>query len=166
MDPFMSSDDKGDDIDGALPDHLVKDISEIDMEDVDQSNKICDLLVSTRKSKSSSKRKERKTRPKNPKKHQNGFVMIGIFWNCKGLSDLTKFRYVADILREKKSSTLLRCLIQERTKCQRQIQIASLEVLVLSGIAFHQKEDKEGILLGINVAILDLSLIVEGVFFY
>ncbi len=35
----------------------------------------------------------------------------------------------------------------------------------MSGIAFHQKEDKEGILLGINVAILDLSLIVEGGFF-
>ena len=67
VDPFMTSDDEGDDIDGALLAHLVKDISEIDMEDVDQSNKICDLLVSTRKSKSSSKRKERKSHPKNPK---------------------------------------------------------------------------------------------------
>jgi hypothetical protein len=53
----MSSDDEGDDIDSTLLAHLVKDISEIDMDDVDQCNKICDLLVSTRKSKSSSKRK-------------------------------------------------------------------------------------------------------------
>ncbi len=37
------------------------------MDDVDQSDKICDLLVSTRKSKSSSKRKERKARSQNPK---------------------------------------------------------------------------------------------------
>jgi hypothetical protein len=66
VDPFTTSDDEGDD-DVALLAHLVKDLTEIDMDDVDQSDKICDLLVSTRKSKSSSKRKERKACSQNPK---------------------------------------------------------------------------------------------------
>lgn len=66
VDHFTTSDDEGDD-DVALLAHLVKDLTEIDMDDVDQSDKICDLLVSTRKSKSSSKRKERKARSQNPK---------------------------------------------------------------------------------------------------
>lgn len=48
VDPFTTSDDEGDD-DVALLAHLVKDLTEIDMDDVDQSDKICDLLVSTRK---------------------------------------------------------------------------------------------------------------------
>lgn len=59
VDPFMSSDDERDNIGSALLARLVKDISEIDI--------ICDLLVFTGKTKSSSKRKLWKSRSKNPK---------------------------------------------------------------------------------------------------
>uniref|UniRef100_A0A0D9UWM1 Uncharacterized protein n=1 Tax=Leersia perrieri TaxID=77586 RepID=A0A0D9UWM1_9ORYZ len=59
--PFIASDDEDTEHDGTLFAHLVKECSEIGLEEADLSTTISDLLVSARKSKSS-KKKERKTR--------------------------------------------------------------------------------------------------------
>lgn len=68
MDPFLTSDNEGDDYDNALLAHLVKDISEVDLDEVDQSTELCDLFVSSRKSKPLNKKKGRKAKSVKSKK--------------------------------------------------------------------------------------------------
>ena len=50
MNPFESSDDEAAELDGDLLAHLIKDVSEIDLEMEDLYMSICDLMASTRKS--------------------------------------------------------------------------------------------------------------------
>lgn len=57
--PFDASDDEDTELDSSLLAHLVKDVSEADLDDVDMSSKICDLMVSARKSKSNKKKGQR-----------------------------------------------------------------------------------------------------------
>lgn len=68
MDPFLTSDNEGDDYDNGLLAHLVKDISEVDLDEVDQSTELCDLFVSSRKSKPLNKKKGRKAKSVKSKK--------------------------------------------------------------------------------------------------
>ncbi len=90
--------------------------------------------------------------------------MKGIFWNSRGLSDLAKFRFVADIVRGKKLDFV--ALLETRKG-----EMSKTNLDRLSGGAdfvWHclpPKGRSGGILLGVNVAVLDLSLIVEGEFF-
>ena len=50
VNPFDSSDDEATDLDGDLLAHLIKDVSEVDLEMEDLDMKICDLKASSRKS--------------------------------------------------------------------------------------------------------------------
>lgn len=60
------SDDEDDAPDNALLARLIKDVSEVDFDDVDLGTKICDLMVPGRKTKSTSRdRKSRKGDSKN-----------------------------------------------------------------------------------------------------
>ena len=55
MDPFESSDDEAAELDGDLLAHLIKDVSEIDLEMEDLDMSICDLMASSRKSRKNRK---------------------------------------------------------------------------------------------------------------
>ena len=91
--------------------------------------------------------------------------MKGIFWNSRGLSDLAKYRYVSDAIRDNKLDFVA---VMESGK--QDMSRANLNRL--SGGAdfvWHclpPRGRSGGILLGINAIALDVSLIVEGEFFY
>lgn len=53
--PFEGSEDEATDLDSELLAHLIKDASEADFNKVDLDTKLCDLKVTTRKSKPSSR---------------------------------------------------------------------------------------------------------------
>jgi len=90
--------------------------------------------------------------------------MKGIFWNSRGLSDLAKYRYVSDAIRDNKLDFIA---VMETGK--QDMSRANLNRL--SGGAdfvWHclpPRGRSGGILLGINAIGLDVSLIVEGEFF-
>ena len=90
VNPFESIDDETVDVNNDLLAHLIKDISEVDLEMEDLDMKICDLKASSHKS----------NKNKKPKKSRKRFNMRGIFWNSRGLSDLAKYRYIADTIKE------------------------------------------------------------------
>lgn len=70
-DPFESSDEEEYDNDNILLTHLVKEVSDIGLEDMDLGTKICDLMVTSRKSKATTgKRKGRKKNKQNKKVSQ------------------------------------------------------------------------------------------------
>jgi hypothetical protein len=71
--------------------HLIKDVSEVDSETDGLDTKLCDLMASFHKS-----RKNRK----NKKHSKRLFIMIGLFWNSRGFSNLAKFRYICDAVKE------------------------------------------------------------------
>ena len=56
--PFELSDDEATDGDGALLAHLIKDVSEVDLETEDLDTKLCDLMASSRKSHKNRKNKK------------------------------------------------------------------------------------------------------------
>ena len=91
--------------------------------------------------------------------------MKGIFWNSRGLSDLAKYRCVSDSIRDNKLDFVA---VMETGK--QDMSRANLNRL--SGGAdfvWHclpPRGRSGGILLGINAIALDVSLIVEGEFFY
>ena len=59
--PFALSDDEDTDNDGTLLDHLVKEITDVGLDDLNLDTKICDLMVTGRKSKiAEEKRKSHK----------------------------------------------------------------------------------------------------------
>jgi hypothetical protein len=61
INPFILSEGEGTDDDSSLLTHLVREITEVDLDSSDLATRICDLRESSRKSESSSKRaKERK----------------------------------------------------------------------------------------------------------
>ena len=90
--------------------------------------------------------------------------MKGIFWNSRGHSDLAKYRYVADAIKEHKLAFVA---LLETGKSD----MSKTNLTRLSGGAdfvWHclpPRGRSGGILLGINAAVLDLSLTVEGEFF-
>nr|ABA98398.1 retrotransposon protein, putative, unclassified [Oryza sativa Japonica Group] len=55
--PFHDGDDEDAEPDGILLAHLVKEVSEVDLDDAELSRTICDLIATPRKSKSASKKK-------------------------------------------------------------------------------------------------------------
>ena len=57
MNPFDWSEVEDTEPDGALLAHLVKEVSEVDWDDAELGTKICDLMATARKSKSSSRKK-------------------------------------------------------------------------------------------------------------
>ena len=59
------------DHDGKLLSHLVKDTTEVDLEDTVRDNMLCELVASVRKNKSTSEKKRGCQRAKVPK-HKNG----------------------------------------------------------------------------------------------
>lgn len=61
--PFESDDEEAAP-DGALPAHLVKDVSEVDLDDAELSIKICDLIATPQKSKLASKKKSKSNKNK------------------------------------------------------------------------------------------------------
>src|SRR5438105_15726178 len=66
---FYTSDVEVNDTDNDLLAHLVRDVSEVDFEDVELDTKICDLVASTRKSKKSPKKPKAHKGTKNSKKN-------------------------------------------------------------------------------------------------
>ena len=61
--------------------------------------RICDLKVTRHKSKSSAKKAKGK---KTQKLNKSVPPMKGIYWNSRGLSDLAKYRYISDAIRDHK----------------------------------------------------------------
>jgi len=56
-DSFITSDDEVDAVDNDLLAHLIKDISEVDFDEVELDTKLCDLMATNRKSKKSTKKR-------------------------------------------------------------------------------------------------------------
>ena len=89
--------------------------------------------------------------------------MKGIYWNSRGLSDLAKYRYISEAIREQNLNFVA---VMETGK--KDMSRANLNRL--SGGADYiwhclpPRGRSGGILLGINALNLELSLIVEGVF--
>jgi hypothetical protein len=90
--------------------------------------------------------------------------MKGFFWNCRGLSDLAKYRYTAEAIRDHNLDFVA---VMETGKQD----MSKSNLSRLSGGAdfiWHCLPPRGwsgGILLGINASFLDLSLIVEGEFY-
>ena len=55
MNPFESSDDEVAEVDGDLLAHLIKNVSEVDLEMEDLDMKICEFMASSRKSRKNRK---------------------------------------------------------------------------------------------------------------
>ena len=68
VNPFSLSDGEDSEDDSSLLSRLVKDITNVDLDDLDLGTKICDLKVSGRKSKSSSKKEKARKRAQKTKK--------------------------------------------------------------------------------------------------
>ena len=68
VNPFSLSDGEDSEDDSSLLSRLVKDITDVDLDDLDLGTKICDLKVSGRKSKSSSKKEKARKRAQKTKK--------------------------------------------------------------------------------------------------
>lgn len=89
--------------------------------------------------------------------------MKGIFWNSRGLSDLAKYRYISDAVRD---SNLDFCAIMETRKQD----MSKSNLARLSGsveFVWHYLPPKGrsgGILLGVRAKVFDVSLIHEGEF--
>ena len=90
--------------------------------------------------------------------------MKGIFWNSRGLSDLAKYIYISDAIKDHKLDFVA---VMETGKQD----LSRSNINRLSGGAdfiWHclpPRGRSGGVLLGINSTELDLSLIVEGEFF-
>ena len=90
--------------------------------------------------------------------------MKGIFWNSRGLSDLAKYKYISDTIKDHKLDFVA---VMETGKQD----LSRSNINRLSGGAdfiWHclpPRGRSGGVLLGINSTALDLSLIVEGEFF-
>ncbi|KAJ1297557.1 hypothetical protein BS78_01G385700 [Paspalum vaginatum] len=90
--------------------------------------------------------------------------MKGIFWNSRGLSDLVKYRYISEALRDHNLDFLA---VMETGKQD----MSKVNLAHLSGGAdftWHclpSRGRSGGILLGVRVNALDVSLIVEGEFY-
>jgi len=91
--------------------------------------------------------------------------MKGIYWNSRGLSDLAKYRYISEAIREQNLNFV--AVMETRKK-----DMSRANLNRLSGgedYIWHclpPRGRSGGILLGINALNLELSLIVEGEFFY
>jgi exonuclease III len=90
--------------------------------------------------------------------------MKGFFWNSRGLSDLAKFKYIADAAKEHKLDFI--AIMETGKQDMSRTNLARLT----DGADFvwhclPPKGRSGGILLGINATILDLSVIVEGEFY-
>jgi len=91
--------------------------------------------------------------------------MKGIYWNSRGLSDLAKHRYILEAIREPNLD-----FVDVMETGKKDMSRANLNRL--SGGADYiwhclpPRGRSGGILLGINALNLELSLIVEGEFFY
>jgi hypothetical protein len=93
--PSSVSEDEDVDSDSALLAHLVWKVLEVYFDDEALDTKICDLMASSRKTRTSKKRSKKKTIEKIISQ------MKGMFWNSRGLSDLAKHRYIADGIKER-----------------------------------------------------------------
>jgi len=89
--------------------------------------------------------------------------MKGIYWNSRGLSDLAKYRYISEAIREQNLDFVA---VMETGKKD----MSRVNLNRLSGGADYiwhclpPRGRSGGILLGINALNLELSLIVEGSF--
>ena len=89
--------------------------------------------------------------------------MKGIYWNSRGLSDLAKYRYISEAIREQNLDFVAVMEIGKK-------DMSRANLNRLSGGADYiwhclpPRGRSGGILLGINALNLELSLIVEGVF--
>jgi exonuclease III len=90
--------------------------------------------------------------------------MKGFYWNSRGLSDLAKFRYISDAVKEYNLDFIA---VMETGKQD----MSKTNLNRLSGGAdfvWHclpPKGRAGGILLGVNETVLDISMIVEGEFY-
>ena len=90
--------------------------------------------------------------------------MKGIYWNSRGLSDLAKYRYISEAIREQNLDFVAVMEIGKK-------DMSRANLNRLSGGADYiwhclpPRGRSGGILLGINALNLELSLIVEGEFF-
>jgi len=90
--------------------------------------------------------------------------MKGLFWNSRGLSDLAKFRYISDAVKDLKLDFI--AVMETGKQDMSRSNLARLS----GGVNFvwhclPPRGRSRGILLGIRAEILELSLIVEGEFF-
>ena len=91
--------------------------------------------------------------------------MKGIYWNSRGFSDLAKYRYISEAIKEHNLDFVAVMETQKK-------DMSRANLNRLSGGADYiwhclpPRGRSCGILLGINALNLELSLIVEGEFFY
>jgi hypothetical protein len=156
-DPFDASEDEDTESNNALLAHLVQDVSEVYFDDEALDTKICDLMASSRKARTSKKMAKKKQKKK--------LVLKGLYWNSRGLLDLAKHRYIVDAIKERKLDFVA---IMESGK--QDMQRTNLSQL--SGGAYFiwhclsPRGRSGGNLLGVNAAVLQISMIIEGDFFY
>ena len=90
--------------------------------------------------------------------------MKAIFWNSRGLSDLAKYRYISEAIRDQQLDFV--AVMETRKQDMSRSNLARL-----SGDAdfiwncLPPRGRSGGILLGINAMVLELSFLVEGEFF-
>ena len=90
--------------------------------------------------------------------------MKGIFWNSRGLSDLAKYRYISEAIRDHKLDFVA---IMETRK----LDMSRSNLNRLSGgtdFFWHclpPRRRSGGILLGVNATVLDLFIVIEREFF-
>ena len=65
LNPFDLSDEEDSENDNRFFSHLIKDITDVDLDELDLGMRICDLKVTRHKSKSSAKKAKARKRPKN-----------------------------------------------------------------------------------------------------
>jgi hypothetical protein len=122
----------------------------VDSEIEDLETKLCDLMASFRKSRKNQK---------NKKHSKILFIMIGLFWNSRGFSNLPKFWYICDAVKENNLDFI----------CKQDMPRSNLSRLTGDiDFVWHclpPRGRSEGILLGVRADIFDLTLIVGGEFF-
>jgi len=90
--------------------------------------------------------------------------MKGFFWNSGDLSDLAKFKYIADATKEHKLDFI--AIMETGKQDMSKTNLARLtEDADFVWHCLPPKGRSCGILLGINATMLDLSVIVEGEFY-
>jgi len=90
--------------------------------------------------------------------------MKGFFWNSRGLSDLAKYRYLAEVIRDHNLDfmAVMETGKQDMSKSNLS-RLSGGADFIWHCLPPHGRSG--GILLGMNASFLDLSLTVEGEFY-
>jgi len=90
--------------------------------------------------------------------------MKGLYWNSRGLSDLAKYRYISEAIRDHKLDFV--AIMETRKQDMSRSNLNHLS----GGTDFFwhclpPRRRSGGILLGVNATVLDLFIVIEREFF-